>query len=220
MRSPRFFVPALLLAFLVVGVVVPYQGYWIEAGEFLPAQWLESRDWRSLDAFVHLVATPILILILVLALALFQRHRPTRLLLTATLVALVLAVPFSRTLWELRTRRAWQRGETNLHGLRVLGHEVPRESGIWLAIFAVGDRMFGEAPTCERITKVYLRRDDLRVSCWPDLYPEQDAALLSLQNYRAWLKTWPELERTAVFSPAGELVLVRPSQAAPPAARR
>ena len=215
-RSPRFFVPAALLAFLVLAVVVPYQGRWIEAGEFLPARWLESIDWQSLDAFVRLVAAPVLVLTLVLALAVFQRHRSTRLLLTATLVALFLGVPFSRTLWELRTRRAWQRGETHLHGLRVLGHEVPEKPGAWLEIYLSRtdrERMFGPRATCERIAKVYLRRRDLRVTCWPALVPEQDAAFLSLQDYRGWLETWPELERTAAFSPAGELVLVRPREA-------
>lgn len=218
-RSPRFFVPAVLLAFLVFAVVVPYRGQWIEAGEFLPARWLGSIDWHSLDAFVRLVAAPVLVLTLVLALAVFQRHRSTRLLLTATLVALVLGMPFSRTLWELRTRRAWQRGETHLHGLRVLGHEVPQKPGAWLEIYLSPtdrQRTFGPRATCERIAKVYLRRRDLRVTCWPALLPEQDAAFLSLKDYRGWLESWPELERTAVFSPAGELVLVRPSDAGAP----
>lgn len=142
-------------------------------------------------------------------------------LLALTLAGLFLGLPFFRTVWELRTRRAWQRGETHLHGLRVLAEHIPERPGVWIQVnqqLIDKHRMFGVPATCERVVKVFLRRRDVRISCWPEPWPQHDVAFLSRENYDAWLDPWPGLESTAVFCPGGEMVLVRPSAAGEPPA--
>lgn len=217
-RSPRFAVPAALLGFLIIAIVIPYETHWIEAHDFLPASWLESIRWTSLDAFVELVLAPVFVLTLFLVLVLFQ-SQPMRVLISASLLVVFLGLPFFRTVWELRTRRAWQRGETHLHGLRVFGDQVPDRPRARVQVskwLMRNHRMFGYKDTCSRIVKIYLRRWDVVVTCYSALFPTHDVAFLAEDEYRRWLSVWPDLERTAVFSPGGELVLVRPSAAGEP----
>jgi hypothetical protein len=220
LSSPRFFLPVLALAFLVFGIVMPYQAGWISADEFLPAAWLASIQWSSLDAFVRLVAAPVLVLALTLGLILSLDHRRSRVLFAVGLLLLLFGKPFSRTLWELRTHRPWQRGETNLHALRVLGDEI-EPSDAWInvspSLMAKEYRMFGKKATCQRIVLSYLRRP-VRVTCWPTVRPEHDLVFLTSANYDFWLEKWPALAGTAVASPAGEVVIVRPPRAGEPPA--
>ncbi len=216
-RAPRFFLPAALLGFVVVAIVIPYETGWIAARDFLPTAWLESMAWSSLDAFVDLVLAPSFVLTLVLTLA-FLRARSLRLLVSATLLLVFLGLPFFRATWELRTRQAWQRGESHLHGLRVLGDQVPPEPWPQVQVSAafIGQRMFGTRATCERVVNVYLRRRDVKATCWRSLFPIHDVAFLTADEYPRWRRLWPGLEETAVVSPAGEVVVVKPSRAGEP----
>ena len=76
--------------------------------------------------------------------------------------------------------------------------------------------MFGALETCQRIVHVYLRRVDLRVTCWPAVMPEQDAVFMTRADHVGWTTTWPALADDAVVAPGGEFVLVRPSRAGEP----
>lgn len=218
LRRPGFLAATAALAFLVFGIVLPYLGGRLAPGEFLPAAWLAAADWTSLDVFVRLIAAPALVLVLVGGLVLFYRRPGARLLLLLTLLLLFLGQPLRRTLQDLEMSRPWQRGETNLHGLRVLADQIPSRTGVRIevspSLMASSHWMFGVKQTCREIVKLYLRRRDLVVDCFPTLLPEHDVAFLTPEDYAYWRRVWPGLAATAVACPGGEVTLVRPSAAA------
>lgn len=210
--APRVLGVALPVAATVALVVVPYRMGQIEADELVPVQSLSRFGW-SPDQFLVGVLLPagVLTSVGVLALVAASRRARTAAILVAYLAFFGLGFEYNRT--TLAKRFAVQRGELLRYPWKVFRSELETIHPRSIALSPDLQSRYGmSAKTRSALASLELGRRDVYVWLTRDLPPEADVAIVSRYVYHEWRRLEPALAASAVFDPAGLLVLVRPRQ--------
>jgi hypothetical protein len=71
--------------------------------------------------------------------------------------------------------------------------------------------MTGQRLTRERIARLFLDSGDLVVEQLPTLSADTEYALGTRSDFETWVRKLPELGRSAIFDPSGQVVLALPA---------
>ncbi len=214
--APKNLVPVYLALVYCLLIFVPLRLQTLEASDLLPASFLAGLGWTASD-FLASIAEPFALLAFVAVSALWFRHRNVRFALLVACLLLLFGVGLERNRVYLMKHLSAQRGDLILYPWRtfqeVIEAEKPQSIQVSPELFRKR-RMVGPLWAREHIARMFFRRRDLKMWQSRVLSPEADLAIAGRHDYNAWRRQIPGLEETAVRGPTGQLILVRPRQAA------
>ncbi len=207
--APRFLVPVYLAATAIWLVVTPYL-----AGELAPVDLAGRIGWEPAH-FLQATWIPALLMVGFVVAALGSSRPRVRLALVLLVTVALLGVSFQASARALDHRTTAQRGELILYPWRVFEGEIraaqPRRIQVSPDLLW---RLHMLGGTYEWTAEFVFGREELEVVMGRAAPWDADLAIASRPAYTEWLREMPGLAATASFDPSGQLVLLRPREAA------
>ncbi len=199
LASPRFFVPAILVAAAPWAVL-----------SLLPFDKFARAGWTP-ELFVPRVLMPLVLMGLLALFAAFFHIRSVRLALLALAAALLFAPYFSQTSQRLATRFAVSRAEASLYPFRTFAKELEETEVAHLAVSpnVLATRMCGGYKlACKRIVRLWI--DPEVQLTFDDEYNAGATFTLGTDtDVEAWAQNDAGLRSRAVFDPTRSVALIR-----------